>query len=254
MRVLNERLPLVVMPAWNEAEVIGDTVRDVLENGPACTLLVVDDGSTDSTARLAREAGAIVLQMPYNMGVGAAMRAGFTFAQRWGFTRAVQVDADGQHNPADIAKLLERLNRGGADIVIGARFSTVGDYQVRGPRRWAMRMLAASLSRVARTKLTDVTSGFRAANRQAIDQYVRQYPAEYLGDTIDSLVAAVRAGCSVAQVPVGMRPRQGGRPSHSPLAAAWSLGRSMIALLFALIRGRDHRPPADIVQRASVFK
>ena len=130
--------------------------------------------------------------LPFNLGVGGAMKTGFTYAQRHGYARAIQVDADGQHNPADIARVLAGLEP--ADIAIGARFAEVGDYEVRGPRRWAMVFLAAVVSRVAKTTLTDVTSGFRAANARAIDQYVRYYPAEYLGDTIDSLVEAAPCG------------------------------------------------------------
>ncbi|MCD7101229.1 glycosyltransferase family 2 protein [Pseudoclavibacter sp. 13-3] len=223
------------MPAWNESAVIGSTIRDVQQNGPRCVVLVVDDGSEDATPDIAREAGAVVLQLPFNMGVGAAMRAGFTFAERMGFTRAVQLDADGQHNPKDVQKLLDAVDAG-ADIVIGARFADVGEYEVHGPRKWAMNVLAGVLSRLAKTRLTDVTSGFRAASEKAIHQYVRHYPAEYLGDTIDSLVGAIRAGCIVQQVPVAMRPRQGGVPSHSPWKAAIYLGRSGLALGFALIR------------------
>src|SRR3546814_8112524 len=102
------------------------------------------------------------------------MKTGFTFAQREGYSRAIQVDADGQHNPADIGRVLLGLKE--ADISIGARFASVGDYSVRGPRRWAMLVLARVVSRVAGVKLTDVTSGFRAANPSAIDQYVRYYP------------------------------------------------------------------------------
>lgn len=246
---LDTSLPLVIMPAWNEAAVIEATLADLREHGPDCVVLVVDDGSVDDTAAIARRAGAVVLQLPFNMGVGGAMRAGFTFAQRMGFTQAVQLDADGQHNPADIPRLLTKLDAG-ADIVIGARFAEVGDYEVHGPRKWAMNVLARTLSRLAKTRLTDVTSGFRAANARAIAQYVRHYPAEYLGDTIDSLVGAIRAGCVVRQVPVAMRPRQGGQPSHSPLKAAIYLGRSGLALAFALIR---HAPKApDPVDREGV--
>lgn len=235
------------MPAWNESAVIASTIRDVQQNGPKAVVLVVDDGSTDGTPDIARAAGALVLQLPFNMGVGGAMRAGFTFAERLGFQRAVQVDADGQHNPKDIAKLLEAVDAG-TDIVIGARFAEVGDYEVHGPRKWAMNVLAGVLSKLAKTRLTDVTSGFRAASAKAIHQYVRHYPAEYLGDTIDSLVGAIRAGCTVTQVPVAMRPRQGGTPSHSPVKAAIYLGRSALALGFALIR----RTPGAIPPREGV--
>lgn len=236
---------LVIVPAWNEERNVGTTVREILRAGEGYDVAVIDDGSTDATARVAREAGAIVLSLPFNCGVGGAMRTGFTYAQRHGYRRAIQVDADGQHNPSDIDRVLAGLEH--ADISIGARFSDVGDYEVRGPRRWAMVFLASVLSRVAHTRLTDVTSGFRAAGPRAIDQYVSYYPAEYLGDTLDSLVAACHAGLTVTQVPVAMRPRVHGRPSQGPIGSTVYLLRSVFALSLAVMRRArpDRRSIAD---------
>lgn len=228
---------LIIVPAWNEAQNVDATIREIAAASDRYRILVVDDGSIDGTGAIAREAGATVLTLPFNLGVGGAMRAGFHYAQRHSYRRAIQVDADGQHNPSDIAAVLGGLQV--ADISIGARFADVGDYSARGPRRWAMRLLAAVLSRVAGTRLTDVTSGFRAANEAAIDQYVRYYPAEYLGDTVDSLVHALHAGLTVTQVPVAMRPRAFGRPSQNPIGAAVYLLRSVFALSLALMRGRS---------------
>lgn len=225
---------LVIVPAWNEEGNVGDTVREIVAADPRYHVAVIDDGSTDATADAARAAGATVLSLPFNLGVGGAMRTGFTYALREGYRRAIQVDADGQHNPADIEKVLGGLQI--ADISIGARFSDVGDYEVKGPRKWAMRVLASVLSRVAKTRLTDVTSGFRAAGERAIRQYVRYYPAEYLGDTLDSLVAACHAGLTVTQVPVAMRPRRHGRPSQGPIGSAIYLLRSVFALQLAIMR------------------
>ncbi|QDG68858.1 glycosyltransferase family 2 protein [Pseudarthrobacter sp. NIBRBAC000502772] len=225
------------MPAWNESEAIGNTVQEVFTFGPPCDILVVDDGSRDSTATVAREAGATVIQLPFNMGVGGAMRTGFKYAKKHGYERVIQVDADGQHDPRDIQAVLDGLAH--ADIAIGARFADKGEYVVKGPRKWAMNVLAWTISRIAGTRLTDVTSGFRAGNTKAIRQYVDHYPAEYLGDTIDSLVVAIRSGCTVHQVGVSMRERQGGAPSHDPLKAAIYLGRSGLALIFALTRKKS---------------
>lgn len=233
---------LIIVPAWNEARNVGNTVREILEQFSDFDVMVVDDGSTDDTAAVAREAGARVMILPFNMGVGGAMRTGFTYAQRHGYDRAIQVDADGQHNPRDIPLVLAGLDD--ADISIGARFADVGTYDARGPRRWAMIFLATVLSRVAKTKLTDVTSGFRAANRRAIAQYVRYYPAEYLGDTVDSLVSAIHSGLTVTQVPVAMRARVHGKPSQNPIGATVYLLRSVFALTLALMRGR--RKPSEV--------
>ncbi|MHA7262567.1 glycosyltransferase family 2 protein [Arthrobacter sp. TMN-37] len=227
---------LVIMPAWNESESVGQTVREVLATVEGCDVLVVDDGSTDATAELAERAGASVLRLPYNLGVGGAMRAGFKYARRWDYDQVIQVDADGQHDPRDLLAVVGGLTR--ADISIGARFADKGTYTVKGPRKWAMAFLGRAISLLAGTRLTDVTSGFRAANRTAIAQYCEHYPAEYLGDTIDSLVVAIRSGLTVTQVPVEMRPRQGGQPSHNPLKAALYLGRSGFALVIAMSRKR----------------
>lgn len=230
---------LVIVPAWNESRNVGRTVREILDADADYHVAVIDDGSVDDTAQVADEAGATVLRLPFNLGVGGAMRTGFTYAHRKGYQRAIQVDADGQHNPADIEKVLAGLEL--ADISIGARFSDVGDYAVRGPRRWAMVVLARIVSRVAKTRLTDVTSGFRAANARAIKQYVAYYPAEYLGDTLDSLVVACHAGLTVTQVPVAMRPRMHGSPSQGPIGSTIYLARSLLALGLALMR-RPRRP------------
>ncbi|MBW8761694.1 MAG: glycosyltransferase family 2 protein [Microbacterium sp.] len=226
---------LVIVPAWNEEANVGITVREILAVDDGYDVVVIDDGSSDRTAQVARDAGAAVLILPFNLGVGGAMKTGYTYAQRHGYERAIQVDADGQHNPENIAEVLRGLDE--ADISIGARFADVGDYSAKGPRRWAMLFLAGVVSRVTKTKLTDVTSGFRAANGRAISQYVRYYPAEYLGDTIDSLVAAAHAGLRVTQVPVAMRPRMSGRPSQGPIGSTVYLFRSLFALGLSLARG-----------------
>ncbi|MDO7881133.1 glycosyltransferase family 2 protein [Salinibacterium soli] len=228
---------LVVLPALNEEEAIGAVIAEVLETLPGVGCLVVDDGSSDATALVAARAGARVAQLPFNLGVGGAMRLGFKYALEHGFDNVVQIDADGQHDPRNVPRLLEALD--GADLVIGARFAGEGDYSVRGPRRWAMWFLAKILSRTAGTTLTDTTSGLKASGPKAVRLFAAHYPAEYLGDTIEALVIAARAGCVVRQVPASMRVRQGGTPSHSPIKAALYLGRAMVALAFALIR-----PPA----------
>lgn len=233
----------MIVPAWNEREALPGVLAELARELPDADVLVVNDGSTDGTADVARASGtARVLDLPLNLGVGGAMRAGYRFAAREGYRAAVQVDADGQHDPADVARVVAALDEEGADVVIGARFAGVGAYQARGPRRWAMSVLSTVLSRIARTRLTDTTSGFRASNRRAIRLFADEYPAEYLGDTVESLVIACRSGLTVRQVGVQMRPRAGGTPSHNPVRAAIFLGRAMLALLIAVSRPLGQAP------------
>ena len=233
---------LVIIPAWNEEATVGAVVDEVTRDLPDADVLVVDDGSTDATAAKAKAAGAPVLSLPYNLGVGGALRAGFRYAHRNGYDVAVQVDADGQHAPREVVRLVEAL--GDADLVIGARFAGKGDYLVRGPRRWAMRVLAWWTSRLAHTRLTDATSGFRAANRRVIALFAHEYPQEYMGDTVEALVMAARAGMRVRQVPVEMRERQGGEASQSAAKATVYLLRALLVLLLSTIRKRPQVGPA----------
>ncbi len=242
---------VVVMPALNEEASIGAVLAEVQQKLPGVQCLVVSDGSTDQTAEIARAAGAHVVELPYNLGVGGAMRCGFKFAVRHGFSVAVQIDADGQHDPETVWALLEGLEH--ADIVIGARFAGAGEYEVRGPRRWAMRFLSLVLSRIAKTKLTDTTSGLKANGPRALELFSEEFPAEYLGDTIESLVIACKAGLTVRQVPAAMRPRSDGTPSHASFKAAIYLGRAMLALMMALLRPALTKrvPSAEAVNTSS---
>lgn len=225
---------LVVMPALNEEDSVATVVAEVLKTLPGITCLVVDDGSTDSTSAVARQAGAHVATLPFNLGVGGAMRLGFKYALEYGFDNVVQIDADGQHDPKNVEKLVRALDS--ADIVIGARFAGEKSYSIRGPRRWAMWILSKSISALAGTHLTDTTSGFKANGPRAVRLFAGHFPAEYLGDTIEALVIASRAGCTVAQIPVSMRERLAGRPSHNPVKAAAYLGRAVFAFVFAVMR------------------
>ena len=227
---------LIVLPAFNEEGSISDVLHEIAEVLPGIHCLVVNDGSTDATRRHAIDAGATVLDLPFNLGVGGAMRAGFKFAVANGYRNVVQIDADGQHDPRNVPALIDKLDS--ADIVIGARFAGAGDYGARGPRLWAMIVLAKVISRISRVPLTDVTSGFKANGPRAVALFAEHFPAEYLGDTLEALVIAAGARLRITQIPVAMRPRQAGNPSHRPIKAAVYLGRACIALVFALMRPR----------------
>ena len=225
---------LTVLPALNEAQTLAHVIDEIRAAVPESAILVVDDGSSDGTADVARANGAAVLQLPFNVGVGGALRAGLLHAQRNAIGIAVQCDADGQHPPTSIRDLVHGLEQ--ADIVIGARFAGTGAYRVRGPRNWAMLLLATVMSRVHRTELTDVTSGFRAFGPRAIAVLCRELPPDYLGDTVEALIIAKEHGLRVRQVPVAMRARQGGVASHHPLRAMLYLFRALLILALSLLR------------------
>ena len=232
--MINGKRVLIVIPAWNEEASVGHTVGEVRGELPDVDVLVVDDGSGDRTCEVAREAGAIVARLPYNLGVGGAMRLGYRYGYEHGYDVVIQVDADGQHDPRYVPKLVDALDD--ADFVIGARFAGEGDYRVGGPRRWAMTVLSAVLSRMAGTRLSDTTSGFRAANRRTVELFARWYPVEYLGDTIEVLVRLLRSRYVVRQVPVTMRPRRAGIPSHSPIKSTLYLARALVILVLSMVR------------------
>lgn len=225
---------LIVLPAFNEEESLGATLTEIAVKLPGATCLVVNDGSSDRTTAVACAHSAQVATLPFNMGVGAAMRFGFRFARMHGFRNVIQLDSDGQHDPGYVPQLLAQLES--HDLVIGARFAGEGEYNVSGPRRWAMQLLSGVISSTAKTKLTDTTSGFRASGPRAVALFAGDYPAEYLGDTVESLVTGLRSGLSVTQVPVAMRPRAGGQPSQNAWRSTAFLFRALVALALAYIR------------------
>jgi glycosyltransferase involved in cell wall biosynthesis len=231
---------LIVIPAFNEQESLPGVVAEVRRSAPLAAILVVDDGSADQTSSVARAAGADVVTLPFNLGVGGALRTGFRYAKRYGHEQLVQVDADGQHDPAEIATLAELLSE--ADLVIGTRFGGSSAYKVDPLRRIVMRLLARLLSRRAKVNLTDVTSGFRAFGPRAISLFAHEYPAEYLGDTVEALIIATREGLTVREVPVRMRERAGGAPSHS----SWKAGVMLVRTIPAFLLRRPHEAVASV--------
>lgn len=236
---MRDRGVLIAIPAWNEQGSIADVIAKVQEHLPQAGILVVNDGSTDATPEIAAAAGADVVSLPFNVGVGGAMRTAFLYAKREGYQALAQVDADGQHDPADLEKILSGLNE--ADIVVGTRFHENSMYFVGGPRRWAMRLLSWSLSRMNKAPISDPTSGFRSAGRRAIELFAVNYPADYLGDTVGSLAIGIRHGMVVKEVPVTMYFRQAGRPSKNALWSALYLGRASLALIATSLQGNTPR-------------
>lgn len=231
---------LIIIPALNEASTLPSVLEHLGQAGPSYDVVVVDDGSTDNTADIARAAGAIVLSLPFNLGIGGALRTGFRYAVQQDYDAAVQLDADGQHDPWSIQLLLDQLER--ADFVVGSRFSTgVPAYEVGRTRRHAMRTLELSVRLLTGRRYTDTSSGFRAFNRDVLQYFARSYPSEYM-ESVEALVNVSYEGFRIVEVPIDMHARAGGSASNMHVKLAYHYVR-VIATLLARIRKRSNVAP-----------
>ena len=226
---------LVIIPAYNEEASIGSVIFGIKQSLPKADILVVNDGSLDATAERAANEGAHVLNLASNQGVGVAMQAGYQFAEKKGHEIAVQVDADGQHDPAEIHKLIEPILSGDADMVVGSRLLTTEGIKPTPLRKIGIRMFSWMLSVFFGGKVLDVTSGFRAVNRNAIELFGRDYPAAY--PEIEALALAYRNKLMVKEVPVIMCPRQSGKSSITPLKSVYFVVKVTLALIIAFLKG-----------------
>ena len=223
---------LVVIPAFNEEAVLGRTLDALLQEVSSSQVLVVSDGSTDKTSQIVNDRKINLLELPFNLGVGAAMRSGFQFAKENGFQKVIQFDADLQHQPKYIKEIVSELDK--YDVVVGSRFAADSSYKVSLVRSLAMGLLKDSVTRHIGRKMTDVTSGFRGANKKAIDVFADSYPSEYLADTVESLIMANDKGLSISEIAVTMQERQGGMPSQNIFRSSLYLFRSILVIIATL--------------------
>lgn len=220
---------LVIIPAFNEEEALPRVLDELRGTAPDLDVLVVDDGSTDKTAAVAQAAGVMVVRLPFNLGIGGALRCGFRFAVRQGYQRAVQFDGDGQHDPHEIATLLGGLDDG-ADMVIGSRFShETHSYEVGRMRAGAMSVLRFVVRQLSGQRFTDTSTGFRAFDRPVLEFFARDYPAEYM-ESVEALVLALAAGFRVTELPVRMTARAAGQPSNRRLRLLYHYLRLLLVI------------------------
>jgi glycosyltransferase involved in cell wall biosynthesis len=232
---------LVFIPAWNEAGSVAAVIAEVRECLPRADLLVIDDGSADETAGRAREAGALVASLPFNQGLGAALQTGYLHALREGYDFCAHLDADGQHPPPEVARLLEEVYADRADLVIGSRYRDPGpaksdDYRPTLSRRIGTGVFRFFLTLATRQRFTDTTSGMRAANRRVMALFSERYSPDFA--EIESLQLAVREGLRVEEVPVRMLERAGGRSFLTPLRSAFFIFKGLIVLVVGRLRPR----------------
>lgn len=222
------------MPAWNEERSVGRVVDEIKAFDSTIDVLVVDDGSADGTAAAAEARGALVVRLPFNLGIGGAMQTGFRYAFEAGFETAVQVDGDGQHDPAELAKLLLPLHENRADMVVGSRFTGERSYRAPFFRRLGIALFAQTISLIARQRVTDTTSGFRAVNRRGIALFAADYPHDY--PEVEATVMVVRHELRLLEVPVTMRDRATGRSSITAVGSVYYMAKVLLAIFVSLFR------------------
>jgi glycosyltransferase involved in cell wall biosynthesis len=225
-----------IVPAYNEASSIAGVVAELRATQPELEIVVIDDGSTDETAAVARRAGAEVVQLPFNLGIGGAVQTGIEWARRRGCELAVQVDGDGQHDPREIDKLLEPILAGQADVAVGTRFAGEGTYRPSLARRIGIGVFAGLVSLIVRQRVTDTTSGFRAMNERAIELFADEYPYDY--PEVEATVLIFRHRLRLVEVPVTMRQRETGRSSITVFRSLYYMGKVSLALFVGLLRPR----------------
>jgi glycosyltransferase involved in cell wall biosynthesis len=223
---------LAIVPAFNEAATIAEVVSEIRDFDPETEVLVVDDCSTDGTSAIADAAGARVLRLPINLGIGGAVQAGYLYAFEHGFDLAVQVDGDGQHDATELGRLLEPILTKRADLAIGTRFAGEQTYRAPLARRLGIGLFAALVSLRVRQRMTDTTSGFRAVNRRGIRLFAADYPHDY--PEVESVVTAARGDLRVCEVPVAMRQRAAGRSSITTFRSFYYVVKVLLALFVGL--------------------
>ena len=232
---------LVFIPAWNEEASVTEVIADVRKALPEADVLVVDDGSTDETAARARAAGVLVASLPFNQGLGAALQTGYLYALRHGYETCAHLDADGQHPPEEVARLLAEVTADRADLVIGSRYhegavAASGDYQPTFSRRVGISVFRFFLTLATRQRFTDTTSGMRAANRRVMALFSVHYSPDFA--EIESLQLAVRQGLRVEELPVRMLERAGGSSFLTPVRSAFFIFKGLVVLLVGQFRPR----------------
>jgi len=233
---LGSQRRIAIVPAFNEEANIGRVLDELRAFDAGLEVVVISDGSVDHTAEVAAAHGAHVVRLPFNLGIGGAVQTGFRYAWENGYELAVRCDGDGQHDPAELPKVLAPVLAGEADIVVGSRFAGDSGYQSSATRRIGIRLLALVVSAIARQRVTDTTSGFQALNRKALELFASDYPHDY--PEVEGMVMTIKHRLRLREVPVRMREREHGRSSITALRSIYYMAKVLVALFVGLFRRR----------------
>lgn len=225
---------LVVIPTYNEEEALPSVVKEAKGLFPGVDFLLVDDGSTDSTLEVARREGLKVLRLPFRLGIGGAVQAGYLFGLREGYEVVLRLDGDGQHKPQELKKLLRPLARGEADVVVGSRFLFSSGHHSTCARRMGIRFFRVLLALSGLRNLSDPTSGFVGVNHKALEVFCRSFASDY--PEVEALVLAKKRGLRVKEVGVLMEERKGGKSSIYFLQALYYMVKVTVASLLGMMR------------------
>jgi hypothetical protein len=232
----NKQKTLVIIPAYNEEGSVGKVIEELGAILSKADILVVNDGCTDLTSEIAKIKGAIVLDLPFNLGIGGAMQAGYKYAYEKGYDIAIQVDADGQHDPKEIPKLLHALIEEKVDMVIGSRFLGNSEFKSSMMRRIGISIFSQVISTIAGQKITDPTSGFRAVNRNAIQLFASNYPQDY--PEPEAVVLLHQCDLKMGEVAVGMNKRYSGESSITKIRSVYYVVKVLLAIFVDCFKKR----------------
>jgi glycosyltransferase involved in cell wall biosynthesis len=230
---------LILIPAYNEQGAVGGVVNEVRDVMPGVPVLVVDDCSVDETVPAAREAGARVLPLPHHLGLGGAVQAGYKLAYELGFDYVIRVDGDGQHDPRDIPKILEALEREGCEMVIGSRFVDGSGEHSGALRAAGILFFRAVLRPILGRPVRDPTSGFVGVNRRALSVFSASFPLEY--PEIEALVVLQRKRFRFVEVPCRMRPRRTGRTTITPVRSIYYMVHVLLGVFVNVLKFEGRR-------------
>jgi len=235
----NSRSLMIIVPALNEEGAVGEVVREIRSVMPETPVLVIDDCSGDATAAVARAAGARVLRLPYHLGLGGSVQAGYALAFDLGFDYVIRLDGDGQHDPADIPRIYQALVESGCQMVIGSRFVDPGQQYTSFIRAWGIRFFRLMLRPILGQKVHDPTSGYVGVNREALALFSKTFPLEY--PEIEALVVLQRRAFRFVEVPCRMRKRRAGRSSITPVRSLFYIAHVLLGVFINILKFERHR-------------